>query len=137
MRKDNEEELKFKQTIHKKEVVLLVVIFCFIAVFASVFYGKSRHAGDKVIVKIDNEICYEYDLNETQEVFIAVDEEATNTLLIKNGEADMIDANCPDHLCVNMKAISKDGESIVCLPHKLIVEIQSEENQSELDTMAQ
>ena len=39
----------------------------------------------------------------------------------------MIEADCPDRLCVKQKAICKNGETIVCLPHKVVVEIRSQE----------
>ena len=53
---------------------------------------------------------------------------------IKDGEADMISADCPDKLCVHQKAISKDGESIICLPNQVVVEIESSES-SEYDAV--
>ena len=38
----------------------------------------------------------------------------------------MIDADCNDLVCVrSFGAISKPGETILCLPHKLIVEVRS------------
>ena len=46
----------------------------------------------------------------------------------------MIDANCPDKLCVKQKSISKNNENIICLPNKVIVEVESEEN-SEYDAV--
>ena len=46
----------------------------------------------------------------------------------------MIDATCPDHICVNQKEISKTGETIVCLPNKVIVEIKGADS-SELDAV--
>ena len=44
----------------------------------------------------------------------------------------MKEANCPDKLCIHQGKISKNGETIVCLPHGLIVEIKSDDN-PELD----
>ena len=44
-----------------------------------------------------------------------VDGDVTNTLVIKGGVADMTSADCPDHLCVKQKAISKEGESKMCI----------------------
>ena len=34
--------------------------------------------------------------------------------------------DCPDKICVNHAAISKKGETIVCLPHKVVVEVVDE-----------
>ena len=46
-----------------------------------------------------------------------------NTLVISNGTATMTAADCPDQICVKTHGIKTPGETIVCLPHKLIVEI--------------
>ena len=43
----------------------------------------------------------------------------------------MIEADCPDLICVHHKPISRQGESIVCLPHKVIVEVTGEESAQE------
>ena len=57
----------------------------------------------------------------------------TNTLVIENGKADMISADCPDKLCVNQHAISSNGETIVCLPNKVVVEVEDGE-EAQFDT---
>ena len=59
---------------------------------------------------------------------IVDDNGAYNIINIKDGVAKMKDANCPDKLCMHQGHISKNGESIVCLPHGLIVEIKSKKN---------
>ena len=46
-----------------------------------------------------------------------------NIIIIKDGKASMAKADCPDKICVNHAAISKKGETIVCLPHKVVVEV--------------
>ena len=48
-----------------------------------------------------------------------------NTLKIENHKIRMISATCPDHLCIKQGTINKKGQSIICLPHKLIVEVVS------------
>ena len=47
--------------------------------------------------------------------------------MISNKMASVSDADCPDRLCVRQKAISRKGESIICLPHKLVILIESME----------
>ena len=70
-----------------------------------------------------------YALGEEQEIPIVQDGVTTNVLTIRDGRADMTEADCPDKLCVHQKAISKNHEMIVCLPNKVVVEVTgSEEN---------
>lgn len=121
----------------KKEVVLLVVVFIIIAIVAVVFYGKTKAEGSEAIVTIDGKEYGRYDLSKDARIPIEIDGAKTNYLVIENGAADMIEADCPDQLCVNMKAISKDGETIVCLPNKVVVEVESDTEVSDLDGMAQ
>ena len=46
----------------------------------------------------------------------------------------MESADCPDQICVRQKAISKEGESIICLPNKVVVSIVGGE-EKELDAV--
>ncbi|MDN6899811.1 NusG domain II-containing protein [Oenococcus sicerae] len=51
--------------------------------------------------------------------------EAFNDVVATGKKIKIVEANCPDQICVNHASIDRAGESIVCLPHKLIVEIRS------------
>ena len=46
-----------------------------------------------------------------------------NVLKVSKGSIAMIDADCPDKLCIGMGPISQVGAKIVCLPHRVFVEI--------------
>ncbi len=48
---------------------------------------------------------------------------AGNTLVIADGTAYMRAADCPDGLCVAHRPISRAGESIICLPHRVVVTV--------------
>ena len=48
----------------------------------------------------------------------------------------MISAKCPDKLCVQQKAISKSGESIICLPYKIVVRVEGAKDASDYDSIA-
>lgn len=47
-----------------------------------------------------------------------------NRFRVENGAIRAVDADCGDQTCVRMGPISREGETIVCLPHRLIVEIE-------------
>ncbi|WP_304340414.1 NusG domain II-containing protein [Metaclostridioides mangenotii] len=56
-----------------------------------------------------------------------------NKILIKDNTVKMIEANCSDKVCIRQGSISKVGQNIACLPHKLIIEIKGEEKDSSGD----
>ena len=85
---------------------------------------------------MDGEIYGIYSLNQEQEIPIEIDGEIQNILQIRDHEADMVDADCPDRLCVDMKPISAEGETIVCLPHRVVAEVISSDEEAEFDTIA-
>lgn len=47
---------------------------------------------------------------------------------ISEGRVRMVDSACPDKLCVRTGWISRPGESIVCLPNRVVIEIKSGED---------
>lgn len=55
------------------------------------------------------------------------DEDGDFNVIKTTGEAIRIsDANCSDQVCVRRGAIKKSGDTIVCLPHKLLIEIKAD-----------
>lgn len=104
----------------KKNDIFLAVIILAIAVLGLLFYGNlGKETAGTITITVDGEVFGTYSLEKDQEIPIG----KTNRLVIKDGEADMIEADCPDQICVKHKSISKNKESIVCLPNKVIVEV--------------
>ena len=119
----------------KRDVIFLgILVVVLTLIYAGyVFFGGKT--GDTVEITIDGVSYGTYSLSEEQEIPIEIDGTVTNVLKIEHGEADMIEADCPDQLCVHQKAISKDRETIVCLPNKVVVEVKSK-TESEFDSIA-
>ncbi len=118
--------------LQKKDIVLIVVILITAALTFGLHELIGADSAGCVTVKVDGVIEGVYSLGVDQEIDI---NGGTNHLVIKNGKADMTEADCPDKLCVHQRAISKSNESIICLPNKVIVEADSKQN-SEYDAVA-
>lgn len=95
----------------------------------------SKKSGGCAVVVQDGKETATYPLSEDTSVTITSANGGFNTLVIEDGKADVIDADCPDKLCVDQHSISCDGETIVCLPNKLVVKIVSEA-QADVDIIA-
>ena len=100
-----------------------------VVVIAAILYfsGILRPSGEgaEAVITIDGELYNRYNLNEDTTVTIEIPDVGFNTFSINNGKVDMINADCRDHICVDHIPISLNGETIICLPHKLIIEIES------------
>ena len=105
--------------------IFLVLGFLIIALVIFIIFKSNLKEGNIVKVSIDNNVKDCYNINNDGE-FVINDGKNTNTLVIKDGSAFISHANCPDKICVAHRPISKTGETIVCLPHKLVVEITEE-----------
>ena len=95
-------------------------------------FFRSDEAGE-VSVYQDGVLLYQYSLEEDQTITVS-SPEGYNLLLIDESEVRVTDADCPDQLCIRQRAISRKGESIICLPHKLVIQIDSGK-ESELDAV--
>lgn len=85
-----------------------------------------RGEGSGVTVKVDDKIFGEYSLSENREVEIK-SENGINYLVIEDGKAYMRDASCPDGICVEHRPVHREGESIVCLPNKVVILVKGDE----------
>lgn len=104
-------------------LVIVAVVLVITAGFLAMLPTRNSQGG-VVTVIVSGEKTAEYPIDTDFETEITT-EHGKNTLVIKDGYADITAADCFGNDCVHQKKISKNGEMIVCLPHKLVVEITS------------
>lgn len=105
--------------------VIFIAGLLVVAVLAGLALYLFRGEGNTVTVTVDKQTFGTYSLSEDRTVEIRTGEngEELNILVIRDGEAYMETATCPDGICAAHKPISREGESIVCLPHKVVVTV--------------
>lgn len=114
-----------KKGLKKNDIVLIIMILVIAVLCLLLHRIVGEKSADYITVKVNGKIEGVYSLADDREIEL---NHGSNILKIKNGEADMVSADCPDQLCVKQKAISKNKESIICLPNKIIVEVDSHQN---------
>lgn len=118
----------------KKRDIIFIGVLLVMALIAFFVVDKFiKKDGNKVVIKVDGEIVKIVNLTDTNNIIVNGYDGGTNTVVIENGTVYMTEADCPDKICVNTGKISKIGETIVCLPHRVVVEIQGEVSQSDSD----
>lgn len=124
--------------IIKKMDIVIIVLLLIISFTPHLIFFKTSQKGSKnnyAIIKVDGKIHKKIDLSKvkkSEKVNLNLPN-GKNTLLIKNNSIQMDSANCNDALCVKQGNISKVGQTIICLPHKLIIEIKGDELDSKDD----
>ena len=115
--------------------IILAVGIVLIAAAGLLLFVLTKEEGSTVAVKIDGVVTDTYPLSENREVSIKTGEndEYINILTIKDGKASISEADCPDKICVETRAVSFVGETIVCLPHKIVIEITNEKTDDQID----
>ena len=106
----------------KKDFVLAAVIAIIAGISALMVMFAQSGAGTSVRVTVDGALYGEYSLSGEQSIFID-SASGYNRLVIENGSAYMAEADCPDKYCMDYKPVSRGGETIICLPHRLVVEV--------------
>ena len=119
----------------KKELTFIIGIIVFaLRLWGGMYLVRRGHYGSSRIT-INGEEYGIYSLAKDQVISIG----DTNVCEIKNGEVKMIEADCPDHLCLKQRAVDSTGGTIVCLPNKIVIEgikgTSSDEASPEFDTV--
>ena len=100
---------------------------------------RNGEAGNQVRITLDGEEYGTYSLTEDQEVPVRT-EYGYNIVQIEDGMVFMKDADCPDKYCIHQGKTNRKNQSIVCLPHKLMVEVveaSKAKSADGIDAMAQ
>ena len=118
-----------------KNDIILAVIVIVVAAVGLLLLNIFKTEGSFAVIKIDGIETERYPLSINTEVVIETGDDGRNTLVIEDNKAFMKDANCPDKICEGHSKISYKGETIVCLPHKVVIEIVADENTDELDAV--
>lgn len=113
--------------LKKSDIILIALaLIIAVAVFLTIRLGRTD-GGYAVVIQDGSEIAA-YPLNRDMSVDIASpDGEGFNRLVISGGYASVSSASCPDKVCINQGRIKYNGETIVCLPNKLVIMITSDE----------
>lgn len=115
-----------------KNDIILVSVLLGIILLATLGILIFRKSGNSVKVTVDGKVFGEYSLQKDKTVEIK-SEKGYNLLVIKDGKAYVERASCPDGICSSHKPISYGGESIICLPNKVVVEVTSTQQENQPD----
>lgn len=116
-------------------IIAILMIFSFLPeVIFSLSVGRNfdqTYAEISIDGKIEKTIYLTN--HEGEETIDFISDKGHNTIIIKDDKIGIIEADCSDKVCMHPEYISKPGETLVCLPHKFMVEIKGEKNDKDED----
>ena len=109
-----------------------VVLACIAAILL-----LRQTPADEALIFQDGALIHRLDLSAVIEPYsIIIESEAgTNVVALENGRIRIQEADCPDGSCVRQGWISGGMTPIVCLPHRLVIELESKAK-PEVDAVA-
>ncbi len=116
----------------KKWDVIVIGFFVLLSFMPALFFAleaKGEVSGLYAEVKVKGEVFGTYVLTGhegRQEITVETDL-GKNIIEIVDEKIGMYEADCPDHVCYIPEFVSKPGETIVCLPNRVVIEIKGEE----------
>ena len=112
----------------KKWVILLAAVFsvCVAAFLTLRFLGQK---GSTAVISVDGEVIKRVDLTGVGQPYdIEIETEyGHNTVHVENGAISVTAADCPDKICVHQGKVTTAGIPIVCMPHRLVIQIEGDE----------
>lgn len=113
-------------------IVLILAGICWLIPRAMGLFAKP---GETVLnISVDGQLYGIYAMTENQTIKI----QDTNICEIKDGEVNMTQAECPDHLCMHQGPVRMQGETIVCLPNRVVLEISAKDSdENQIDSLVQ
>ena len=115
-----------KRRSHKADIIIIAALIVAGLIFGGILLLTGK-TGKTVQVRVSGDVVKTFPLANDTEYEITGKNGGRNLLVIKDGYAWIEEADCPDELCKNMGKINLDGQSVICLPHEVVVEIAGQD----------
>ncbi len=108
----------------RKEIAILAVFVAILATVLLIMNLAGQKGGRKLIITVDGELYKEIVLAEdTNMQFTIQTPYGYNDVVISDGVVNVVSADCRNQVCVETKPAGRVNDKIICLPHKVIIEI--------------
>lgn len=106
----------------KRNDLILIITLLITAVISFFLIQSMKKVGGTVSVLRDNQEIYNLPLNQDLNIMIESNGQY-NELIIQDRKVWIESANCSNQICVRHPKIRYSGETIICLPHRLVITI--------------
>jgi hypothetical protein len=116
-------------------IVAVVLVACAVAIFFSRFGSGADAPGGYAEIYVKNELVDTIELREDQTIEVE-NSAGYNLLEVKDGGIRMVEADCLSKMCVHSGTKSFGGDTIICLPNRVVVKIVGAPAEEGVDAVA-
>lgn len=108
----------------KWDIVIIIFLIILSILPIALIFNKVEDSGEKeVLISVDGREYSRFLLSDEEREILIENGGRVNVIHIRGESVLMKNTDCPDRLCTKKGEIRKIGESIVCLPNKIFIEI--------------
>ncbi|MDN0047021.1 NusG domain II-containing protein [Megasphaera hexanoica] len=116
--------------IKKWDIILIAALLAASFIPEGIFLlggNSADHGGTYAVIQVDGTEYKTVPLSEHRgtDTFTVRTESGYNTVVVRDQEIGIVEADCPDKICIGEGFISQPGATTVCLPHKVLIEVRS------------
>lgn len=116
--------------MNKNDIKLIIIVLVVIAILFIIYFLNNNKA-NMAYVYYENDLILTIDLN-IDNIYEVDGENGTVKIEVLNNQIRVVEENSPRHLCSKQGFISNSGQSIICLPNKIIIELPNNEIDTEV-----
>ncbi|ERI90118.1 hypothetical protein HMPREF1982_04058 [Clostridiales bacterium oral taxon 876 str. F0540] len=115
-------------------VIVVVLIFIALGSSAAAFINSHKSFNKKYVeIEVKGKLYKKLPLDNSSNERITIDTDlGKNIVEISNGKVKISEADCKDQICIKDGSINKPGDVLVCLPHKVVVQIKGENSDTDV-----
>ena len=118
-------------------VIIILIIFTISSFFFTLIVSNKKYDEKYVEIYVDGEFYKDVDLDDNHEETINISTKyGSNSIAVSKGQVYISDADCKDKICIKDGYKSNVGEMLVCLPHKIIVQIKGKTKKTTVDDVS-
>lgn len=124
----------------KKDIIIITLALLAALALYLVSQVSLGAQASVVVVTVDGEEVLRRPLAMEDRYEIAQDDGSLNIIRVQDGAVWMEEANCRDGLCIRQGRMKNGAKTIVCLPHKVVVQLKGDApagDNSDLDVIIQ
>ena len=112
-----------KSLWNKKDLLFIAAILLAAGLAFLFFRPQPSESLSRAEISVDGKAVMELDLSEDQVLTVDGAGGGYNRIQVRDGAVSVLEASCPDKVCVHTGTVPYPGETIVCLPNRMIITV--------------